>query len=68
MCEDCGKKWIVQPDTLDGRPVFLCFDTEREARTVYEHIERYDQYAGIQFKRKSAVLLAPKEAGYEWLE
>ena len=61
QCADCEKKWLVQPDTLEGQMEFFCFDTEAEARACYEHIEKYNEYDGTQFKPKTAVLLAPKE-------
>lgn len=62
LCEDCPKKWIVQPDTPPGLMEFFCFDTEEEARACFDQIERTNEYEGQRFKPKSAVLLAPKEA------
>lgn len=61
LCEDCRRKWLVQPDGVDGSMEFFCFDTEEEARACYEQIERTNEYAGMRFKPKTAVLLAPKE-------
>ena len=61
LCENCTKKWIVQPDSVDGWMEFFCFDTEAEARACYEQIERTNEYDGLRFKPKTAVLLAPKE-------
>ena len=61
-CPDCPRKWIVQPDTLDGDMEFFCFDTEAEARACFDRIERTNEYDGQRFKPKSAILFKPKEA------
>lgn len=61
VCPDCEKKWLVQPDTTTGEPMFSCFDTEQEARACYEQIERHNEYAGQRFRPRTAILLAPKE-------
>lgn len=60
-CPECPRKWLVQPDTTDGEQEFFCFDTEAEARACYEQIESTNEYMGLRFQPKSAVLLAPKE-------
>lgn len=61
VCPDCPQKWLVQPDTPDGLMEFFCFDTEEEARECYAQIERTNEYAGMRFKPKSAILFKPKE-------
>lgn len=60
LCPECPRKWLVQPDTPDGKQEFFCFDTEEEARACYEQIERTNEYEGLHFKPKSAILFKPE--------
>lgn len=60
-CPECPRRWLVQPDGLDGLMEFFCFDTEAEARACFEQIERTNEYDGQRFRPKTAILLAPKE-------
>ena len=60
VCPDCGRKWIVQPDSVDGDMEFFCFDTEEEARACYEQIERTNEYEGQRFLPQTAVLFRPR--------
>ena len=62
LCPECPRKWVVQPDRTDGTPEAFCFDTEAEARACYEQIERTNEYEGLRFQPKTAVLFHPKEA------
>lgn len=61
QCDYCHMRWVVMPDTPTGEPQPLCFGTEAEARAAYNQIEATNEYAGLRFRPRSAVLFAPKE-------
>lgn len=60
-CPDCASKFIVMADTgyLDTR--YFCFKTYDEARAAYDVIENTNEYAGMKFIPKTAILLKPRE-------
>ena len=60
-CPDCGRKWVVQPDGVDGSMEFFCFDTEEEARACFNQIEQTNEYDGQRFLPQTAVLFRPRE-------
>ena len=61
LCDDCPRKWLVQPDTLAGDMEFFCFDTEEEARACFNQIEQTGEYDGQRFLPQTAVLFRPQE-------
>ena len=60
-CPDCGRKWVVQPDAVDGSMAFFCFGTEAEARACYEQIDRTNEYDGQRFLPGTTVLFGPRK-------
>lgn len=61
QCPECARRFIVEADRPDGDMEFFCFETEAEARVAFDQIERTNEYEGLRFEPKSAILLHPKE-------
>lgn len=62
MCENCKQKFIVLADDAyleDSR--YFCFDTYEEAEKCFDEIETTNNYLGMTFTSKTAVILRPKE-------
>lgn len=63
LCPECTRRFIVEADRPDGEMEFFCFETEAAAREAFDRIERTNEYGGLRFKPKSAILMHPKEEG-----
>lgn len=61
-CTECEKKFLVIATTANGgEDLFLCFDTEQEAKEVWNSIEATNEYLGTKTRPKTAILLHPEK-------
>ena len=56
-CSNCRIKWILILITASGSEQTQCFDTEAEARWIYDAVLTRKCWAGIRYDR--AILVRP---------